>query len=189
MKKIFIVEANPKREQSKKGFFVHTYIEEAKKAGHEVRFVNLYDLNIDYLRFNGETPDMSLSEELKQAQENIVWADQLVFVYPIWWYAMPGIMKSFIDKTFNVGVVANMGKYGPEPLLKGKTAVIMQSYDMPSIGMKLLGDLPYKYMKVILTNWCGVKIEKRFDFAIIGASSEKTRQRWLRQIKRFVSKI
>lgn len=189
MKKIFVIEANPKREYSKKGFFVHAYIEEAKKLGHEVRFVNLYDLHIDYLRFDGENPDMSLTEELKQAQDNIVWADQLVFVYPIWWYAMPGIMKSFIDKTFNEGVVATMGKYGPKPLLKGKTAVIMQSYDMPEIGMKMLGDLPFKFMQVILTKWCGVKIVKRFDFEMIGMSSDKTKDRWLRQIKKFVAKI
>lgn len=189
MKKIFVIEANPKREHSKKGFFVHAYIEEAKKAGHEVRFVNLYDLHIDYLRFNGETPDMSLTHELKQAQDNIVWADQLVFVYPIWWYGMPAIMKSFIDRAFNEGVVVTMGKYGPKPLLKGKTAVIIQSYDMPEFGMKMLGDLPYKFLKVILTNWCGVKIIKRFDFEGIGEMSEKTKQRWLRQIKKFVAKI
>lgn len=187
-KNIFVIISNPK-EHSKKDVYVQTYVEEAKKFGHDVRVVNLYDLNIDYLRFNGDVPEDSLTPELKQAQDNILWANQIVFVYPIWWYAIPAILKAFIDKVFTEGVVANMGKMGPEPLLKGKTAVIMQSYDMPLIGMKMLGDLPFKFWKIVLTSWCGIKIEKRFDFDMIGVAGEKKQQKWINDVKKFVSKI
>ena len=101
-----------------------------------------------------------------------------MFVYPIWWFAIPAKLKSFIDRVFQAGVVANMGKYGPEPLLKGKTAVIMQSYDMPYFAMKYLsGDVPMKFLKIVLSNWSGLKIEKRFDIdcASDAFRSEKTK--------------
>lgn len=186
--KIFIIESNPK-EHSSKDAYVQAYIEEAKTKGHDVRVINLYDLNIEYLKFDGEKPDNNLTPELKQAQDNILWADQIVFVYSIWWLGIPAILKGFIDKTFREGVVASIGKYGPEPLLKEKTAVIMQSYDMPSVGMKMLGDLPMKWWKIVLTKWCGVKIIKRFDFEMISSIPEKRKQKWIKDIKNFVAKL
>lgn len=186
--KIFVIECNPK-EHSSKDAYVKAYLEEAKTKGHEVRVINLYDFDIEFLKFSGEKPDSTLTFELKQAQEDILWADQIVFVYSIWWYGIPAILKGFIDKTFREGVVASMGKHGPEPLLKDKTAVIMQSYDMPFIYMKMLGDLPMKWWKVVLTKWCGVKIIKRFDFEMISSVSEKRKQKWIKDVKNFVAKL
>lgn len=190
MKKIFVIEANSK-EHSCKEVYVQAYIEEAQKLGHEVRKVNLYDLNLDFLRFNKEKQDFdySLTSEQKAAQDNMLWADQLVFVYSLWWYGIPAIMKTFIDKTFTQGVVANYGPMGPVPLLKDKTAVIMQSYDMPYIGMKLLGDIPIKWWKVVLTAWCGPKIVKRFDFGSISSANKNQKEKWLSDIKKFVKTL
>jgi putative NADPH-quinone reductase len=189
MKKIFVITCNPKKD-SVKAPFVEAYIEETQKAGNKVRTINLYNIEVDYLKFNGNDPDCSLTKELKQAQDNILWADQIVFVYPIWWFAIPAKLKSFIERVFKEGVVANIGKYGPEPLLKGKTAVIMQSYDMPYFAMKYLsGDVPMKFLKVVLSNWCGLKIEKRFDFDCASDISEAKKQKLLKEIRKFASKI
>lgn len=189
MKKIFIITCNPKA-HSEKEAYVQTYIEEAIKCGHEVRIINLYDLNIDYLRANGDEIDYSLTEELKLAQNNLIWADQLVFVYPIWWLTIPAILKSFIERIFADGVVSEMGKIGPKPLMKDKTAVIMQSYSMPFFCMKYLySDVTMKWWKVVLTNWCGPKIIKRFDFDLIDNVPEKRKQKWIKNIKNFVSKL
>ena len=189
MKKVFIITCDPKQ-NSLKSDFVAAYIEEAQKAGNEVRSINVYNLEIDYLRFIDNIPDVSLSQELKQAQDNIVWADQIVFVYPIWWFAIPAKLKSFIDKAFQEGVVADMGEHGPKPLLKGKTAVIMQSYDMPYFVMKYLyGDVPMKFLKVVLSSWCGLKIEKRFDFDLASEATESKKQKWVNDIRQFASKI
>lgn len=189
MKKIFLIICNPKT-HSQKELYIQTYIEEAKKLGHDVRVVNLYDLNIDYVRANGDEIDYSITPELKQAQNNILWADQLVFVYPIWWLGIPALMKSFIEKVFQENVVSDMGEMGPKPLLKGKTAVIMQSYSMPYFAMRYLyGDIPMKWWKIALTNWCGPKIVKRFDFDLIDNVSEKKKEKWIKEIKKFLKKI
>lgn len=189
MKKIFVITCNPK-EHSKKEVYVQTYVEEAKKCGHDVRIINLYNLNIDYLRFKGDEMDCSLTDELKEAQDNILWADQLVFVYPIWWFSIPALMKSFIENVFTEGVVSELKKRVPKPLLKEKTSVIMQSYSMPYFAMKYFyGDIPIKWWKIILTDWCGPKIIKRFDFDMIDAVSEKRKQKWIKDIKKFVAKL
>lgn len=188
MKKIFVVICNPK-EKSQKEIYVQTYIDEAKKCGHEVRVLNLYDLKIDYLKFNGDEPDTALTDELKQAQDNIVWSDQFVIVYPLWCFAIPAILKAFIERTFINGALWKFGKMGPEPVLKNKTAVIIQSYAMPYFFMKLQGDLPMKYWKILLHKWCGFKIVKRFDLDMISTESDKKRQKWINSIKKFVSEL
>lgn len=189
MKKIFVITCNAK-EHSQKEVYVQTYIDEAKKYGHDVRNINLYDLDIDYLRFKGDEMDCSLTDELKQAQDNLVWADQLVIVYPIWHFAIPSILKCFLERTFTRDVMWKLGKMGPEPVLKNKTAVIMQSYDMPYFVMKhILGDVPFKFWKVLLSQWCGFKITKRFDLYCINSVSEKTKQKWIKDIKKFVAKL
>lgn len=189
MQKIFILTCNSK-EHSEKELYVQTYIEEAGKYGHEVRSINLYDIDIDYLKANGNEFDYSISDELKQAQDNIIWADQIVFVYSIWWLAIPALMKSFIERTFAEDVVSKMDKMGPKPLLKDKTAVIIQSYSMPYFVMKYIyGDIPMKWWKIVLTDWCGPKIIKRFDLDMIDSVPEKRKQKWIKDIKKFVSKM
>lgn len=187
--KIFMIICNPK-EHSLKEELVKTYTEEASKKGHEVKTLNLYDLNIDFLRENDGKFDYSLTPELQQAQNDVLWADHLVFVYPIWWFGIPALMKSFLEKVFVENVVSKYGKMGPEPLMKDKTAVIIQSYDMPYWCMKYVyADVPMKWWKVVLTSWCGPKIIKRFDFDMIGSASEEKKQKWIKDIKKFVAKL
>jgi len=189
MKKIFVITCNPK-EHSSKDAYVQAYIEEVQKHGHEVRVINVYDLNVDYIRAKGDEIDYSLTPELKQAQDSLVWADQIVFVYPIWWLSLPAMLTSFISRVFAEGVVSDMSGMGPKPLMKGKTAVIMQSYSMPFFAMKYFyGDVPLKWWKVVLTDWCGPKIVKRFDFDQIDNVPEKRKQKWLKEVRKFASKV
>jgi len=187
--KIFMIICNPK-EHSSKDAYVQTYIEEATMRGHEVRTINVYDYDIDYLRANGDEMDYSLPSELKQAQDNLIWANQLVFVYPVWCLSIPALLKSFMDRVFAEGVAAEYSDRGPKPLMKDKTAVIMHSYSMPCVAMKYFyGDILMKWWKVVLTDWCGPKIVKRFDFDMIDDVSEKRKQKWINDVKKFVAKL
>lgn len=189
MKKIFIINCNAKK-HSKKEAYVQTFTEEARNSGHEVRTINVYDLDVDYLRANGDEFDYALSPELKEAQDNIIWANLLVFVYPIWCLAIPPILSTFISKTFAEGVACQYSSMGPKPLMRDKKAVIMQSYSMPYFAMKYLyNDVPLKWWNVMLTQWCGPKIIKRFDFDLIDNVPEKRSQKWINQIRTFVKKI
>jgi len=190
MKKIFIITYQPK-EKSEKAEYVEAYKEEAKKLGHDVREINIHDLNIEYLSFDQEgVPNLTLSDEIKQAQDNILWADQIVVVYSVWCIGLPAKVKAFIERIFQKDILVKYGKMGPEPLLKDKTMVIMQSYSMPYFIMKYFyGDLTFKMLKIIFQNWCGFKIKKRFDFDMIDSVDEKRRQKWLKEIKEFVKTI
>lgn len=188
-KKIFIITCNPK-EHSLKDFYVRAYVDEATKNGHDVRIINLYDLNMDFLRFKDGEADRTLTPELKQAQDNLIWADQTVIIYSLWCFGIPSILKCFIERTFALDVIWKFGKMGPEPVLKDKTAVIIQSYSMPKFMMKyMLGDVPFKFWKVLLGKWAGFKIVKRVDIDMVDNIPEKKKEKLVSDIKKFISKL
>lgn len=189
MKKIFIITYNPK-EKSLKEPYIQAYIIAAKKAGNEVRTLNLHRIKIDYLKFKGDISSGELTPELSQARENMIWADQVVMVYSVWCVSLPAKFKAFIERVLEDGTLMEMGLRGPRPTTKGKTAVIMQSYNMPYFVMKYLrGDIPFKTLQVIFSKWCGFKIEKRFDFAGISFASEYQKQKWMKEVMSFASSI
>lgn len=183
MKKIFVIYCNPKKKSFSEAI-ANTYINAAQNVNKEVRFINVYNLEIGYYSFDNE-----LTSELKEFQDNILWADELVFIYPVWWTSIPAKLKSIIESTFVKGVVAQFSSQGfPIPLLKGKTAVVIQTYDMPVFIMKYPGgDLPFKLMKEIF-KICGIKVKKRFDFGLMMNSDQKKRNKWLKKIENYALK-
>lgn len=102
MKK-FIITAHP----SSQGF-THKIAERLTKLsaerGDEVEILDLYktELKQDFLSFE-DMKEMGQDDITKQIQAKISWADELVFVFPIWWGDAPAILKNFIDCNFGAG--------------------------------------------------------------------------------------
>jgi multimeric flavodoxin WrbA len=45
-------------------------------------------------RYDSQTGEVPA--DVKAEQEEILWADQLIFIYPTWWWSMPVIMKGYL---------------------------------------------------------------------------------------------
>jgi len=185
MKKIFVITYQPKAKSDKEAYF-NEFITASTDAGNNVRILNINDIDVDYLKFNDNLPEETLSKELKEAQDNILWADQIVLSYSVWCMNIPAKLKSFIERIFQGGVLAKSGKMGPEPILENKTLVIIQSYGMPYLFMKyIFGDLPFKFLKVVFDKWCGFKIVKRIDIDLIDNINDKRHQKLINEIRKF----
>lgn len=188
MKKIFVLMYQPK-EKSDKEIYLTTFIEQSKKNGNEVRVLNINDIEIDYLKMENNLPAKYLTSELKEAQDNIIWADQLVLVYSVWCLNIPAKLKSFIERIFQADILVKNGKMGPEPILKNKTMVLIQSYGMPKFIMKYFySDLTYKFVKVVFELWCGFKIVKRFDIDLVDNITEQKQKKFISEITKFCAK-
>jgi putative NADPH-quinone reductase len=101
----------------------------AEGSGAEV--LVLGSLNFDALADPRRVAD--LEPDLLRAQERILGARHLVFVYPLWWGSVPALFKGFIDRTFTSGFAFRYhdGKLMPERLLSGRTARIIMTMDSP----------------------------------------------------------
>lgn len=60
--------------------------------------VNLYDpaMMQNFLQLD-EKNRAILDDRVVYMQEQISWADQLIFVYPVWRYDAPAILKNWFD--------------------------------------------------------------------------------------------
>lgn len=50
---------------------------------------------------------------VQQEQELLEWADAIIFQFPLWWYSVPAILKSYFDNVFSVGF-AYAGRFALE---------------------------------------------------------------------------
>lgn len=72
-----------------------------EETNHSVTLLDLYKEQFDpVLVFNEEKKrrDLLNEEETKRYRELVQKADILLFIYPIWWWGMPAILKGFIDQ-------------------------------------------------------------------------------------------
>ncbi|WP_144667161.1 NAD(P)H-dependent oxidoreductase [Bacillus altitudinis] len=144
----------------------------------EVRIIDLYQDKFDpVLIFNEEKKrrDMHKDPEIQEYQEKIKWADNIVFVYPIWWGRPPAMLLGFIDRI----VAANFayrqtGGLLPEGLLKGKRAVCVSTMQGPThYPFFFLQNAHKVLMKRALLQYVGIKPVKFFEFGMMESPKGK----------------
>jgi NAD(P)H dehydrogenase (quinone) len=125
-----IIYAHP-NEKSLNNHLLQTVIENLERGNHEIE---IRDLNT--IGFNPvfSLKDMQgqmagkVSDDVKTEQNYISWAEQITFIYPIWWTGMPAIMKGYIDRVFSYGFAYRYDQGIQKGLLKGKKAVIINTH-------------------------------------------------------------
>lgn len=159
MKKILIIQGNPKPE-SLCSHLAKLYKEEAEKVGHIVKLLELKDLKFDLNLNVGYKSEQKLEPDLKMAQEAILDANHLVFIFPNWWSSMPAVLKGFLDRVFLPGFSFKYQENSsfPEKLLKGRSARIIITMDAPSWYYNWFNKAPgLNSLKIGTLEFCGIK--------------------------------
>ena len=184
MKQILIINGHP----DKKSFnyaLAEAYKNGAAKSKAKISQIDIADLNFNpNLKF-GYRQRTPLEPDLIEAIEKIKKATHLVWVFPMWWYSYPALMKGFIDRSFLPGITFEpvKGKALPKKLLKGKTARLIITADTPKW-------YNYLYMKRPVINqfkkgtleFCGIKPVKVTYISPIKNSSANHRTKWLEKM-------
>lgn len=121
--KYLIVYAHPDS-RSLNGSLKDRAVDALRAAGHEVKVSDLYAMRFkavaDAGDFPGRDPDERLiyhraqgeaysqgsqSDDIREEQEKLLWADVVVLQFPLWWFSVPAIMKGWIDRVFGHGFV------------------------------------------------------------------------------------
>lgn len=184
-KKILIVLAHP-QVKSYCGALAQAYADGARDAGAEVRQVNLAELHFNTVGSGSVDKPLELEPELRQAQDDIRWAEHLVFVYPILWGTLPALLKGFIERVFAPGFAVNFRKDSPVPerLLKGRSARLIVTLNTPPLLYRLLfRRAGHITMKRSILQVCGISPVKITDVGPMRNSSDTQRTHWISQAR------
>ncbi|MFJ5936550.1 NAD(P)H-dependent oxidoreductase [Streptomyces sp. NPDC093071] len=147
--KTLIVHAHPEP-KSLNGSLKDLAVSTLEEAGHEVRVSDLYAMGwkavVDGADYGSQASSPlkvaadsgrafdagTLTEDVRAEQEKLLWADTVVFQFPLWWYTMPAILKGWVDRVFTYHFAYGVGehsdtKYGErfgEGTLAGKRALL-----------------------------------------------------------------
>jgi len=176
MTKTLIIYAHPKTPGHNPLVLEHV------KTGLEKRnetydVLDLYAMNYDPVLHEEELANKQISKENKEIQKKIRDAQKLIFIYPVWWGAMPAILKGFIDKTFTSGFAFKYVNHRPVGLLQGKKAIVLMTSGAPKIYSKyFLGNRYQKSVKHDILEYCGIKTKVfQTDNAIELDEKQKTK--------------
>jgi NAD(P)H dehydrogenase (quinone) len=106
-----------------------SYAAEVEGLGHSQRTFDLYREGFDPVLAAPELMPVDanhpVSTEVARAQDDIRAADALTVLYPLWWLAMPAMMKGYIDRVFARGFAYESSDGVVRGLLSGKKAVLI----------------------------------------------------------------
>lgn len=183
-KKIIIILGHPDSE-SYCGAIATTYQREAQLAGHDVKLFRLGDVIFDPTLHQGYKKIQSLEPGIRQIQEAILWAEHLVFIYPIWWGAMPALMKGFFDRAFLPGFAFKYRDKSQfwDRLLEGRSGHVISTMDTPPWYYRLMFNAPgHNQIKKTILEFSGVRPVKITSFGPVRFASSAKREQWLGQV-------
>ncbi|RWM20831.1 MAG: NAD(P)H-dependent oxidoreductase [Mesorhizobium sp.] len=149
--KVLLVFAHPEP-RSLNGALRDVAVRELEAQGHEVRVSDLYadgwKSEVDRADFPSWPPEArfllagaskkafatnTLTDDVKAEIDKLLWADTLILQFPLWWYAMPAILKGWVDRVYAYGFAYGVGEHSDrrwgdrfgEGTLAGKRAMLI----------------------------------------------------------------
>jgi putative NADPH-quinone reductase len=142
-KRLLIIQAHP---DTSAPHLLHgladAYGAAAREAGHDLRRINVAELDFPLLRSQHEWEHGPLPAGLRQAQEDIGWCEHMAIFFPLWLGDMPALLKGFLEQVARPGFAfkhkdsggaASFGEKG----LKGRSARLVVTMGMPAIVYRL----------------------------------------------------
>ena len=169
------------------GALADAYQQGAQNEGVEIKRIDVADLSFDPILKRGYKEIQTLEPDLEKAQEDILWAEHLVFVYPIWWAMMPALLKGFLDRVFLPGFAFKYKEDSPwwDRLLNGRTGHMITTMDAPLLYFWVVNwNSGHRAMKKATLEFCGVKPVKITSFGQVKSSSLEKRKRWLKKTRK-----
>jgi len=155
---------------------------------------NLYELNFnpilagsDFMEFKaGKTP-----ADIAEEQKHIAAAENIIFVYPLWWTGLPAMLKGYVDRVFSKGFAYDFADGQLKKMLRGKRGLLLTCHGNPkdfydSIGM-------YQALNLTSDNgifdFCGIEVVAHQYFDSVPSVTQEIRQNMLVKVEELVKKL
>jgi len=188
-------------------------VETLGRAGHEVRVSDLYEIRFNpvassadfqarannaYLLYALEQRHAdktnTLAEDIAAEIEKVVWADLVIFSFPVFWFSVPAIMKGWIDRVFVSGRFYGGMRFYDRGGLNDKRALLALTlggqrhmFDLDGIHGPL-DDMLRPLLRGTL-GYLGFKVLPPFVSWHVPYISNEERQRFLEEYRRYLETL
>jgi len=162
-----------------------------RSKGKNVEVRDLYVLGFDPVLSAGDFSqfaDGKTPPDIAKEQEYIKKADALIFIYPVWWFGLPSILKGYIDRVFSKGFAYDYAGKMPRGLLVGKKVMVFSTTGGPKITY-FLGGYKSALDKTITSGifkFCGMDVIFHKFFYAVPIITEKKRKLMLDSIENLI---
>jgi len=185
--KVLIVFTHPSKTS-----FNHALLEHIQQglleARHEVRVKDLYQEGFDPILTGNDLEQLHQGEippKVAKEQEQLLWADALIFIYPLWWFDRPAMLKGWFDVVLTNGLAFEYSSEGVKGLLKHKKALVMitaggsEQYFKDNDALQLI----HRPVTDGTLSFCGIQDVSHQIFYDIANLSDAERQQILHDVK------
>jgi len=164
-----------------------TLVRVLKEKGQDVRVRDLYALHFDpvlkaddfKIFLAGKVPG-----DIAIEQGHVRWADQITFLYPVWWAGMPAITRGYIDRVFSRGFAYDYAATGPVGLLPGKKVFIINTMGASLSAYEQIG--AFKAMEILMDGeifrFCGLEVTGHKYFGSVPTVADEDRKKMLEEV-------
>ncbi len=163
------------------------YAAGAEQGGAEVRVHRIGDMDFDPTLHLSYQEKQTLEPDLMRFQADLVWAEHVVMLFPMWWGGMPAVLKGLIDRTFLPGFAFkfNEGSSFQAKLLAGRSVRVILTMDSPNFWYNwVLGRPLTKALKRQILGFCGLKPMKFTILGNVRGSTPEKRKAWLAMVRK-----
>lgn len=141
------------------GELASNYENGARAGGHEVRRVNIGDMQFDPILHKGYKVIQELEPDLLKLQDDFRWANHIVILYPNWWGTMPAILKGLFDRFYIPGFAFRFHKTdsGWDKLLSGRTGRVIITMDSSPLKSRILFGDNSNEIKDAILGFAGIR--------------------------------
>jgi len=159
--KVLIVVAHP-RKDSLTMSIAKRLISGIEASGNKYELLDLYKEKFNPVLTSPDEPDWNkpdkiYSDEVIREMQRIESSDALVFVFPVWWYSVPAIMKGYLDRVWNFGFAYGDSKKLPVKQIRW---VALTGFTQAKLEKRNYDQMMEHYFNVGLAGFVGVKDSK-----------------------------
>lgn len=134
-RRILILDGHPDPDP---GRFCHAlaaaYAHGAAGEGHLVHRLNLADLDVPPLTSRAEWESQTPSPAVAAVQDDLLWAEHLVIIYPLWLGDVPARLKGLLEQVLRPAFAFHGEAVSPGAgRLKGRSARVIVTMGMPAL--------------------------------------------------------
>ena len=188
VKRIVIIQGHPDASRTHFGHaLAQAYADGAAEAGHEVRRIEVAQLDFPLLRSSSQWRDEPVPASLVESQEAIRWAQHLLLLFPLWMGDMPALLKGYMEQVLRPGFAIGHGPVGPatDKALRGRSARVLVTMGMPALVYRCyFGAHSLKSLERNILGMCGVAPVRETLVGMVEGLDADGRAEWLGKLHR-----